>query len=647
MKTTKMKSGKKLARLSFLLLLFSVFWAKAFAHAPYSGFYCNAEPVLIQGAAYGNNFQVPLVSNNPVIKLAPLSITLIVTHYQSRIAQIRWSTSAPGIPGTFFVERDVAFSGVWKVIKQLPYTATLEYNDTISAPFCSSMNNFSYRIRFVSVSGSDDATSGPADVPLTDLTSPANVLNLNVSLSNSNSGFNPLISWNKVTNDSISGYIIQRSSGFNWPVIGSVPADSSRFNDHTATDVCNNSFKYVVLTIDRCGNRSTPDYVNKYVQTIKLVAQQPGQCDKTTKLSWNSYKNIAGGLGGYKIYREDGASTTVEFDTKDTSFTDNNNLVSGHTYIYSIKAYSLTGLYTSSSCQAVLLFNPSLLPDVYITQVSVESDSYVRVGYHISPPGTVIKLVLERSDNGSTNFQAIDSISVSGLYVQPDFYIDDTTADVHNQRYYYRLVAYDDCGGITISMNTSQSILLQCSSSEVQNNINWNRYESWLQGVAQYNVYRTVGGQPILGELLGSFGPTMVSFPDPLTNVDQTKEVCYWVVASENPLNPYMINAISKSNTCCIIKEPVLYMPNAFYPDGFNKKLRPVPSPSFVNPQSFTMTIFSRWGQQLFETTDMVSGWDGIINGQFAPAGLYAYIITYKSLEGKEYTKRGTATLIR
>jgi hypothetical protein len=645
MKTTNMKSGINKTRLSFFLLLFSVFSVRAIAHTPYDGFNFNDEPVFIQGLTVGNNQPGSEVFNKPDTKLAPSAITLIVTHYQLRIAQIGWSSSTPGIPGTFFVERQVLPSAVWEVLKQLPYNATLAYNDTISAPYCSA-TNFSYRIRFVSDSGSDDATSGSATVSLSDLTSPANVHDLNVSLGDSNSGYNPQISWTKVTNDSISGYIIQRSNGFNWPVIGNVPADSNTYNDQSASDVCNNSFKYVIVTIDRCGNRSAPDY-KQFVQTVKLVAQQPGQCDKSAKLSWNSYKNIPGGLGGYKIYRTNGAGSPIEFDTKDTFYVDNSNLINGHTYIYSVKAYSSNRPYSSSSCQAVLLFNPSVIPEVYITQANVEADSYVRVSYHVSPPSSVIKLVLERSDNGSTNFKAIDSAVVSGIYVQPDFYIDDTTADVHTQSYYYRLVAYDDCGGITASLNISQSIWLQCSSSETQNIVSWNSYESWLQGVAEYKVYRTVGGQPILGELFGPFTPTTVSFPDPLTNVDPTKEVCYWVVASENPQNPYMLNAISKSNTCCIIKEPVLYMPNAFYPDGFNKKLRPVPSPSFVDPLSFTMTIFSRWGQQLFETTDMVNGWDGLINGQFAPAGLYAYILTYKSLEGKEYTKRGTATLVR
>jgi gliding motility-associated-like protein len=133
-----------------------------------------------------------------------------------------------------------------------------------------------------------------------------------------------------------------------------------------------------------------------------------------------------------------------------------------------------------------------------------------------------------------------------------------------------------------------------------------------------------------------------IDYTDPLSGVDPVKMVCYWVTANENLAitNP-------KSNTCCIIKEPAVFMPNAFYPDGINKYLRPLPNPVFADPQSFELTVFNRWGQQIFKTTDMSKGWDGSITGQPAPAGLYTYLLTYKSINGQGYTKRGTAQLIR
>jgi gliding motility-associated-like protein len=59
------------------------------------------------------------------------------------------------------------------------------------------------------------------------------------------------------------------------------------------------------------------------------------------------------------------------------------------------------------------------------------------------------------------------------------------------------------------------------------------------------------------------------------------------------------------------------------------------------------MIIFSRWGQQIFETSDMVNGWDGNAYGQAVTAGLYCYVISYKSIGGQDYTKKGTVMVVR
>jgi gliding motility-associated-like protein len=332
----------------------------------------------------------------------------------------------------------------------------------------------------------------------------------------------------------------------------------------------------------------------------------------------------------------------MQFETKDTTYNDNSNFVKGHTYFYSVTALSKNNIDTSTSCQASWKSNLDVSPEVYITQASVEANSFVRVSYHITPPSRVIKLILERSDNGTTNFQPIDSLlAVLDSYVPEDQFIDDTSARVQTQSYYYRLVAYDDCNK-TKSYNTARSILLQGFTDQTKNTLNWNSYETWNQGVERYTIYRILDEDPATIEMLGTTDPSRVNFVDLLSGVDPTKAVCYWVVANE-----ISSQATSQSNTFCISKEPLLFMPNAFYPDGINHLLRPVPKPAFVDLQSFKMTVFNRWGQQLFETTDITMGWDGVINGQNAPAGLYTYLLNYKSLEGKEYTKRGTAALLR
>jgi gliding motility-associated-like protein len=220
--------------------------------------------------------------------------------------------------------------------------------------------------------------------------------------------------------------------------------------------------------------------------------------------------------------------------------------------------------------------------------------------------------------------------------------LDDLTADVHSASYYYRFVAITKCGDEVSSANVSRSIWLQCTSQDAQNEIQYNSYETWMHGVENYTLFRSINGEPPAGEILTSTS-LATPYTDPLTGVDPRKLVCYWVEANEN-----LTTAFSKSNTCCVLKEPAIFMPNAFHPgSAANNVFRPVNDTAFADPRSFSLTIFNRWGQQLCETTDMIQGWDGTSNGQDSPTGIYTYLLTYKSKEGKSYTKRGTVLLVR
>jgi len=59
------------------------------------------------------------------------------------------------------------------------------------------------------------------------------------------------------------------------------------------------------------------------------------------------------------------------------------------------------------------------------------------------------------------------------------------------------------------------------------------------------------------------------------------------------------------------------------------------------------MLIFNRWGEKMYETTDLTKGWDGIYKGQPAQDGVYVYKMIVTSLEDKVFQYNGTFTLIR
>jgi gliding motility-associated-like protein len=90
-----------------------------------------------------------------------------------------------------------------------------------------------------------------------------------------------------------------------------------------------------------------------------------------------------------------------------------------------------------------------------------------------------------------------------------------------------------------------------------------------------------------------------------------------------------------------------LIMPNAFTPnnDGNNDLFRPVSHPLRIT--GFNMLVFDRWGVNIFETQDILQGWDGTIQGNPAPLGVYVYTVIYISPSGETMKLTGTVTLVR
>ncbi|MBL7906514.1 MAG: gliding motility-associated C-terminal domain-containing protein [Bacteroidales bacterium] len=70
---------------------------------------------------------------------------------------------------------------------------------------------------------------------------------------------------------------------------------------------------------------------------------------------------------------------------------------------------------------------------------------------------------------------------------------------------------------------------------------------------------------------------------------------------------------------------------NTFTPnnDGLNDVFRPVGTGILI--RQFSMVIYNRWGQLIFETTNPAEGWDG----EHAPAGGYGWVISCSDLMEK------------
>jgi gliding motility-associated-like protein len=88
----------------------------------------------------------------------------------------------------------------------------------------------------------------------------------------------------------------------------------------------------------------------------------------------------------------------------------------------------------------------------------------------------------------------------------------------------------------------------------------------------------------------------------------------------------------------------MIFVPNAFTPndDRLNDVLY---AKAYFFVEAFEMKIYNRWGQQIFSTNTLFTGWDGRMNNAKAPPGLYTWTLSYKR-NGKLYSQKGTVLLI-
>ncbi len=59
------------------------------------------------------------------------------------------------------------------------------------------------------------------------------------------------------------------------------------------------------------------------------------------------------------------------------------------------------------------------------------------------------------------------------------------------------------------------------------------------------------------------------------------------------------------------------------------------------------LSIFNRWGEEIFRSTDRLAGWDGTYKGQLQNPTVYTYVAAITYLDGKQIQKKGTVTILR
>ena len=237
-------------------------------------------------------------------------------------------------------------------------------------------------------------------------------------------------------------------------------------------------------------------------------------------------------------------------------------------------------------------------------------------------------------------------------------------------------VDFDDCNAnnIEITINASGGIPNYSYSLSYDNNIVDSNTNGNFEGLeaGEYLVsvndsnncisesYISLNSSPIADFETDEFEFSLSNEPTEFTDLSMDNNITSWSwdfgdgnnSNQQNPTNQYLqpgvyfvtleVVDIFGCNDLItkelrVLQDYYSYTPNIFTPnnDGMNDTF----SPSLMNIdyESYSLTIYDRWGNELFKTIKYEEGWNGKqINGEMLPSDIYSYKVVYKTNMGIE-----------
>jgi gliding motility-associated-like protein len=595
---------------------------------------------------------IKTVSPAPYTVFSTVMINSSVT--DDTLINLTWNQSGlpdPMDPTGYHIFRDFPIgSGFVDYTSGIPY-GTESYTDNIHV--CN--DQAVYRINITNTTANCVNVSVPDTVDIVDLTPPDMQAVDSVSFNHSTN--KPIIGWTRNAHNDVGMYVIVVCHpGGGYDYLDTVPSGVFFYVDDTEYDGTQ-SLQYSVYAVDLCGNAST-DFGTDCHNTI-FLSTEIDVCEETVELLWNPYDDFNSGVDVlYQVWvSEGGGKPVLVGTTKDTRFLHEDPRKDAKLK-YHIRAIENDGAgpFTASS-NLVEVATEFLRPPTfsYLRNVTVVAPNRIRSELYVDIDSDVSEFRVKRShDTLLENFITVGTIRLPPRKTPSDSisgYIDETVnTDLNN--YYYLYEALDSCGRSLDTSNivSSMRLRIEANSTSRINTLVWNNFLGWEGDVFGYRIYRSQDGVPDRDPVITVF-PRQgqgTSYADDISELTNNAEgnFCYYVEAIEDePTFPRLNSAISKSNEVCVNQLPQIYIPTAFTPEGNNPVFKPVFV--FADLNEYELIIFNRYGEIVYETTNINGGWNGRLGNNIAPSGVYVYQIRYRAITGQKFLKRGTLTLLK
>jgi gliding motility-associated-like protein len=325
-----------------------------------------------------------------------------------------------------------------------------------------------------------------------------------------------------------------------------------------------------------------------------------------------------------------GSSSDTAFSFIDNNATDNNSV----NYCYAVYAVNVCAKAGDTSNFVCTVAKTTTEPDpLYIYTTTVVNNDYINVQWAKSGANDFLKYQVFKEDVAGTNGYVLIHESTD----KNDTTVNDQAADVHHFVYCYEIKQVNDCGASNSGAYHACSILLKGESNPFEHSLNWNDYDFWKNGLDHYSLLRTQPNLP--EEEINRFAYKNTHAVDDNLNIENG--LYHYTIRAKELNSPYT----SISNTVELIQAPLLHVPNVFTAngDGLNDVWKPVPA--FV--KDYTLKIYNRWGQLVFETNDQKQPFTGAFSGTPTTSDVFVYLITYTGWDGSSQQVKGNLTQLK
>ncbi len=447
-----------------------------------------------------------------------------------------------------------------------------------------------------------------------------------------------VIAWKVPYDKDVVLYKIYRNlSGITIP-IDSVTGRPNTLYTYTNTVATTSAVELYSAAQDSCYNLGTFTQTPPY--TTIFLKSNYDSCAYATQLNWNAYNRMPNGVLEYRVYYSiNGGIYTLIGSTSATNFK-HDNVAPSKNISYFVRAVNNNKTITSSSNRVYFFSKQITAPAfIYITKATVLDKMSTELNLFLDTSKKSVAVDILRSEDGFA-YNTVGSVATGTI---PLLKFIDTEITPKEKFYFYRAVVRDACGNQRTQSQLCKTILLKAQSDKEQifaKHLSWNSYKGFNGGVSGYNIYRVINDVKNPNPQASTTSNDTSYTDDLQEEASNGAKVEYLIEAVEGISNQYGFLELSNSNTAEVYMEGRLFIPTAFAPSGKNKTWLPITH--FIDKQEYKVTVYNKWGNKVFETTDDTKAWDG----SNSKPDVYVYLISYKNSRGEYKEEKGTVLLL-